>query len=96
MIAGIAILVCLFMMKGLIGKILNAANNDAPVMVANTMKGGAEASRALPTMGSQFSNDIITDSLETVEGLKEKLGCTDENIKTHLQLSKWMTENGYC
>lgn len=90
----ILVLVLLFMFRKLFTSITNAAQEDAPEMVRNTFKAGANASTALPTMGASFATSVAAESLNEVQELKKKVGCTDENIISMSQLHQWMTSKG--
>lgn len=92
--AVILILVLLFMFRKLFTSITNAAQEDAPEMVRNTFKAGANASTALPTMGASFATSVAAESLNEVQELKKKIGCTDESIISMSQLHQWMIAKG--
>ena len=94
MLIGIVILALVFCAWPLLKSVISAANKDAPKIVSNSMRGAANMTDALPTMGSNFANSVIIDSMAEVENMKQKLGCVDDKIKTQTQLHQWMEQNG--
>lgn len=88
------VIVLLFFGRALIKAVINSLSTDAPAVIANTTKGMANATNALPSLGAMAGLEGINFSLENVEQLKQKVGCQDDKVVTMLQLQDWMKANG--
>lgn len=79
--------------RQLIKALFNSVSTDAPQVLANTTKGVANATNALPSLGALAGLEGINFALENVEQLKQKVGCQDDKVVTMLQLQDWMKAN---
>lgn len=91
---GIVFIILIFVCYPLLKSIVNSGNKGVAKSVTNITEGAANATNAMPSMGAAFSASQIADTLTELPTLKAAVGCTDDNVRTVIQLQNWMQDNG--